>query len=136
MSYSVSDILAEAGNYPDYKAKDIIPLIISGMQRKEEEDKQQQLADLLKNIGAGGNPYRTMMSPQQEQAYQYLQTRPDERNALLQAQEQAVREKQAQGGTFTNEDLVPYQVAGIRSPLNENTLDNPLAILTLDKKYH
>jgi len=117
LEYDMADALRDLDyNQPDMPKQAKYDLAYKIATGKDEERKKGKLSDLLQNIGKSGNPYRTMMSPPQEEAAQYMADKPDQRNALLAAQGQAMRQKQQQDGTFTNEDMVPYQVAGIRGP--------------------
>lgn len=83
-------------------------------ERKRKAEAIQTLSGKLQNTN-NAQDLMPQLSPEEQQIQQYYNTRPEEKQAYLRNYKQQVQAKQQAGGTFTNEDLTPYKIAGIQS---------------------
>jgi hypothetical protein len=126
--YDLADLLRDykykfKGNfYPDQNLPDdtIMKMAIAEADEKDKKRKGMRLSELLQ---APTSQILSDLTTPQAEAQAYMRQNPDQRQALLQAQEQAVQQKQDAGGTFINQDLTPYKIAGIQSQPSQDNVD-------------
>ena len=100
------------GQNLDIEEKEKRALILKRLEEQKQEQERQRelrtLSEALQNVSS--LPRQPLYNPEIP-----VEQDPAKRQQILKQQDQDVMAKQDAGGTFTNEDLVPYMQAGIRS---------------------
>lgn len=85
-------------------------------ERKRKAEAVKTLSGMMQNVNSAKDLMPSQdLSPEEQQIKAYYAQAPEEKQAFLRNYEQQVQQKQQAGGTFTNEDLKPYLIAGIQS---------------------